>query len=62
METYRSAAEIAARRRRASVTPIPQTNIVAVTFGDPPVVKAEFGGGWYHAAAIQDDMARRPKA
>ena len=62
METYRSAAEIAARKRHASVTPIPHTNVLAVRFARTPVVTADFGSAWYHAAAIQDEQSRQPKA
>ena len=61
MQPYQSAAEIAARRRRVSVTPIPQSNVVAVSFGRASVAKADFGSGWYHAAAIQDEQSRQPK-
>ena len=62
MEAYRSAAEIAARKRHVSITPIPRTNVVAVRFGQLSVVKADLGSGWYHAAAIQDEQSRPPKA
>ena len=57
MEAYRSAAEIAARKRHVSVTPIPRTNIVSVRFARPSVAGADFGSGWYHAAAIKDEQS-----
>ena len=62
MEAYRSAAEVAARKRHVLVTPVPRTNVIAVRFARPSVVNAECGSGWYHAAALNDAQPERPKA